>query len=383
MWNNAKPTGLIPREFLNAGIYKIPLHNAFFRYNARTGRVRFLPTPYSQRYETVKRTRIARKTPGSRSGFTLVEMLVVIAIIVVLVGLITPAVQSARAAARNVECLNNIRSVGMAITGVATSNAGKFPVLSTAGNANSGWPIRILDRMDKAALGREIRGGSSVRPYVAGFTCPDDDDSHKQLGGLSYVVNAGYIRGDGIWGSANDETHNANRIVWKDGSNNAARNAEISYATGVFWRKETTTNFKPTLDRVSRGDGATTTILVAENINAGLWSSRFTGDIAFGISVNYANEPTQIGTNDTKVTALVLKLADFDLGASAINANRDTATAGQAWRPASYHSDLVNVVFCDGHAKSIAQSIDKFVYARLITSDGMRYGQVVLQGNDF
>ena len=93
------------------------------------------------------------------------EMLVVIAIIVVLVGLVTPAVQSARAAARNVECLNNIRSVGMAITNVATSNGGKYPVLSTAGKPNSGWPIRILDRMrsEERRVGKECR--SRWSPY--------------------------------------------------------------------------------------------------------------------------------------------------------------------------------------------------------------------------
>ncbi len=76
----------------------------------------------------------ARVAPSNRGGFTLIEVLVVVAIIALLVAILLPALSRARAQARNMQCLSNLRQSGTAMQLYVVESKGWIPRAGDAGN---------------------------------------------------------------------------------------------------------------------------------------------------------------------------------------------------------------------------------------------------------
>lgn len=100
-----------------------------------------------------------RNRPTRRLAFTLVELLVVVAIIGVLVGLLLPAVQSTREAARRMQCTNNLKQITLAMhvyhdthrsMPLSMTGADQFP--GGAGSGFHSWLTRILPQIEQTGL---------------------------------------------------------------------------------------------------------------------------------------------------------------------------------------------------------------------------------------
>lgn len=87
--------------------------------------------------------------PRPQHGFTLIEVLIVVAIIGVLAGLLIPAVQSAREVARRATCLNHLRQIGFALHAYHDSH-GTFPTgCAELATKRIAWSLLILPRLEQ------------------------------------------------------------------------------------------------------------------------------------------------------------------------------------------------------------------------------------------
>jgi prepilin-type N-terminal cleavage/methylation domain-containing protein/prepilin-type processing-associated H-X9-DG protein len=86
----------------------------------------------------VRKTRVGRVL-----GFTLIELLVVISIIVILIALLLPAVQNAREQARKVQCKNNLKQIGLALTAYHDLHRQLPPALLNSGDTHADTPVAM------------------------------------------------------------------------------------------------------------------------------------------------------------------------------------------------------------------------------------------------
>ncbi|WP_166830629.1 DUF1559 family PulG-like putative transporter [Thalassoroseus pseudoceratinae] len=340
--------------------------------------------------------RSARK----RVGFTLIELLVVISIIATLISLIAPAVQSARAAARRTQCLNNLHNLGLAMQNFASSHNGSLPYVrdsttgTTAEKRISGWPVQILNTLDQEAIQRQLRenaatGSTSpfstptpVNTWLQVFTCPDDLNSWQQDFGLTYRVNGGYLSltNSTVGGAFGPDAIDTEEAL--DGVSGGALGALAAYSTGAMFQRIAANDRKMSLDFISQGDGTGNTILLGESVAAATsWDTTNTDRLVFGV------ELSDIESGGSPIYGSASSLNDTScdaLGDSAINSSDDPADGGgDRFIASSNHQDIVHVCLADGAARGISESVDPSVYLKLLTSNGQRFGQGILDNSAY
>jgi prepilin-type N-terminal cleavage/methylation domain-containing protein/prepilin-type processing-associated H-X9-DG protein len=297
----------------------------------------------------------ARSRAGvRRSGFTLIEMLVVIAIITTLAAMLLPAVQKARAAAARAKCANNLRQQALACH-VYHDAFKHFPAGVTS--TGWGWGAQLLPFVDQNQVAQLIDlsqplttgkplpqpGGATTVPAtqlpIPVFLCPSDSTAPINgfsVGGMT-LAPASYAA---CCGSDASEVANA---------------TSATNANGIFY-----VNSATTIESIR--DGSSQTVLLGER-PWGQCTGTWVGVPGMGPGPNYAAGPYPMGGPENTVQTntgnaagtvapqdgKILVMAHCHL----LNATSDGNDGGAIDDFSSNHPAGANIAFADGHVSFI------------------------------
>ncbi len=333
--------------------------------------------------------------PNPKSGFTLVELLVVITIIGMLMALLLPAVQSAREAGRRAQCLNNEHNIALAMIQFENSR-GYFPGYKnplTAGQTTTvnngvtivtnhalivGWPVTLLPNIGRrdlydtylatyvGSLNGTVTTATYQTPSLPLLTCPSDPPDNPGSPWLSYVVN----RGRNGWNYSPAVGVCFDQCLQFEYPNN---NPAVPAPTQV------------SLDYITSHNGAATTLLLAESI---LTPTSVVDPTAAPAAFPYMNLlmpssdqvlptdtlPTPTGSINYYRPASVWwnsagwtePAAEMTLGFE-WSALASTTLARVSNQISSRHGGVINVSFCDGHTQSIRDDMDVNTFRHICT----------------
>ncbi|QDU59988.1 Type II secretion system protein G precursor [Planctomycetes bacterium Pan216] len=307
-------------------------------------------------------------------GFTLVELLVVIAIIGVLVGLLLPAVQQAREAARRSQCSNNFKQFGIALHNYHESHL-CFPPGGAHSDATNNRPrrysahVHLLPYSDQAQLyDRIAEGGFTGDPWgtgtigatvqVEGLVCPSDPLSRSAAFG---ETNYMFSRGD----SLQDNNH------W---AGNSARGMRGMFPQMGDSITDTTHGRCQRVRDVT--DGLTKTIAMSERIKAKAGSNLVSdGGCASDFGSGFRTNPSLLlaEVSGNAYTGTVLRTTGLRWMDGTITFTGFTTIMGPntpcahngggdqgdgVFDPSSLHPGGVNCLMGDGSVRFIGDAID-------------------------
>ncbi len=336
---------------------------------------------------------MARRRASLRRAFTLIELLVVIAIIAVLIALLLPAVQSAREAARRIQCTNNLKQLGLAMQNYHDA-LGSFPPGARYTSWGT-WYHYSLSFMEQGAVYNSFNfmGSTNTTPQLGygglenataatvrlgAFQCPSDEPV-APIGGITssnYAVNYGNT-GTGLFQITAGSPYcctSYNGVLF-----GGAPFAWIPIGTAPVQ------SFGKTFNISSITDGTSNTMLVAEVIQGKSNGSKtdLRGFVQYGSSSGFAtylspNSKQPDLLNDANYCAYPYgnnpPCKERNTAAPAYPGDTTTPINGDTYAARSRHPGGVNAAFADGSVRYVKDSVSLPTWRALSTSQG---GEVI------